>query len=110
MLDFESELASIALTRINEHREQSISDALELLKAEGYRISKPKAPKKPKAEAPKLNAVGKPYSPSYDPNYKMKYKPSNKIPHIPADPCTQRQEYNAWRERRDAANNQQLAA
>jgi hypothetical protein len=25
----------------------------------------------------RLNAVGKPYSPSYDPNYRLKYKPSN---------------------------------
>jgi len=29
---------------------------------------------------PRLNAVGKPYSPSYDPNYRMKYKPRRYAP------------------------------
>lgn len=50
----------------------SITEAIALCEANGYRVSKPKAAKK---VAPCLNAIGRPFSPSYDPNYKMKYKP-----------------------------------
>lgn len=47
--------------------------ALNLVKAHGYRVSKPK---EAKAKGPLgLNAVGKPYGENYDPNYKMKYRP-----------------------------------
>ena len=38
------------------------------------RASRPRAKKTD--GAPKLNAVGKPYSPQYDPNYKLRHKPS----------------------------------
>ena len=51
----------------------NIDQAIALLKAEGFRVSKPRA----KATAkPLLNAVGKPLSPLYDPNYRMKHKTS----------------------------------
>jgi hypothetical protein len=50
----------------------SLNEAIAVVKANGYRVSKPKATKK---VAPRLNAVGRPFSSSYDPNYKMKYKP-----------------------------------
>jgi len=51
----------------------NIDQAIALLKAEGFRVSKPKA----KAPAkPMLNAVGKPMSPLFDPNYRIKYKTS----------------------------------
>jgi fructose-1,6-bisphosphatase/inositol monophosphatase family enzyme len=51
----------------------NIDQAIALLKAEGFRVSKPraKAPQKPL-----LNAVGKPLSPLYDPNYRIKHKTS----------------------------------
>jgi hypothetical protein len=42
-----------------------------LLKANGYRVSKPRA-----KQVVGLNAVGKPYGASYDPNYRMHYRPS----------------------------------
>jgi hypothetical protein len=44
--------------------------ALALVKAAGYRVTKPK----PKATTPALNAVGKPYGANYDPNYRMRYR------------------------------------
>jgi hypothetical protein len=51
----------------------SLNEALVLVKAAGYRVTKPRKP----IERASLNAVGKPYSPQYDPNYRMKYKGAN---------------------------------
>jgi hypothetical protein len=48
----------------------SIQEAMELLKTNGYRVSKPKA----KAAKPLLNCLGLPMSANYDPNYRMQYK------------------------------------
>ena len=48
----------------------SLDQALAVVKAAGFRVSKPRS----KAKRSKLNAVGKPYSPSYDPKYRMKYR------------------------------------
>jgi hypothetical protein len=48
----------------------SLEQALAVVKAAGFRVSKPR----PRAKHSKLNAIGKPYSPQYDPNYRMKYK------------------------------------
>jgi hypothetical protein len=48
-----------------------VQEAIDLLKANGYKVTKAKATK---ATAPKLNALGLPMSPSYDPNYRMKYR------------------------------------
>ena len=48
----------------------TIEQAIAMLKAEGFRVSKPRA----KADRPLLNAVGKPFSPLYDPNYRVKHK------------------------------------
>jgi hypothetical protein len=45
-------------------------EALTVVKAAGYRVTKPKA----KAAAPKLNALGLPMNPNFDPNYRMKYR------------------------------------
>lgn len=45
-----------------------IQEAIALLKANGYRVTKP-APRKAK---PTLNAVGRPFGALYDPNYKIK--------------------------------------
>jgi hypothetical protein len=50
----------------------SLSEALCIVKAAGYRVTKPK----PKAPARTLNAIGKPYGANYDPNYRMKYRTS----------------------------------
>lgn len=50
--------------------QQQIAEAIEVLKAAGYRVTKPKA----KAVVPALNAVGKPYSPLFDPTYKVRHK------------------------------------
>lgn len=47
-----------------------VQQAIELLKSNGYKVSKPK----PKAAAPKLNCLGLPMNPNFDPNYKMKHK------------------------------------
>jgi hypothetical protein len=47
----------------------NIQDAIACLKANGYRVSKPRA----QVEKPKLNALGLPHSEQYDPNYKMRY-------------------------------------
>lgn len=55
-----------------------LESALALVKAAGYRVSKPRAPRD---IAPLgLNAVGKPYSSQYNPNYRMKYKPRRYAP------------------------------
>lgn len=48
-----------------------IETAIQVLTAAGYRVTKPRAPR---AKQPRLNAVGKPYSPLYDPKYRVKYK------------------------------------
>jgi len=69
-MQLETELQQIVIARLTEQQ------ALDILKEAGYRITKARAPKA-KAETPKLNAVGKPYSRNYDPNYKMKHKVSN---------------------------------
>ena len=50
----------------------SLSKALCIVKAAGYRVTKPKT----KAPARTLNAIGKPYGANYDPNYRMKYRTS----------------------------------
>lgn len=54
----------------------STAEAIAFLKAQGYRVSKPRAPRLTVAQRinPGTNAVGKPFSASYDPNYRMKYK------------------------------------
>jgi hypothetical protein len=49
----------------------TLETALTIVQAAGYRVSKPHAPK---AKAPALNAIGKPYSPQYDPRYRVKHK------------------------------------
>jgi hypothetical protein len=46
-----------------------IDEAIAVVKAAGYRVTKPRV-----KTAPKLNAIGKPFSPQYDPNYRMKYR------------------------------------
>jgi hypothetical protein len=52
----------------------SLDEALAVVKAAGYRISKPRT--KVKFENGRtLNAVGKPFSPSYGPKYRLKFKP-----------------------------------
>ncbi len=48
-----------------------LAQALELVKASGYKVTKLKAKT---AGAPRLNCLGLPMSESFDPNYKMKYK------------------------------------
>lgn len=44
---------------------------------------------KPKETGGKLNAIGRPRSPSFDPNYRMKYRPNDVIEELckpmPAD-------------------------
>lgn len=45
-----------------------IEQAIIILKAAGYRVSKPRK----RVTVQGLNAVGKPYSTQYDPNYKLK--------------------------------------
>jgi len=50
----------------------SLFEAITIVKAAGYRVTKPK----PKAERPKLNAIGKPFGANYDPNYRMRYRTS----------------------------------
>src|SRR5437016_1420694 len=51
----------------------ALADALAIVKAVGYRVTKPKA--KPERTALGLNAIGKPYGENYDPNYRRNYKP-----------------------------------
>lgn len=71
MINIEAEMRAIVIERLNEQQ------ALAILAAAGYRISKPKARKaKVELEAPALNAVGKPYGANFDPNYRMRHKPS----------------------------------
>jgi hypothetical protein len=69
MFDIETEMGDVLSARLNQHRE----DAISLLVAHGYKVTKPRT-KTVKVEQPKLNAVGKPFSPSYDPKYRMKYR------------------------------------
>jgi len=57
----------------------TIADAITLLQAAGYRVSKPRAVRTGPSGLARprgLNAVGKPFSPSYDPNYRIKHKVS----------------------------------
>jgi len=49
----------------------NLTEALAVVKAAGYRVSKPRAKK---AKPLGLNAVGKPYGANYDPNYRMRYR------------------------------------
>jgi hypothetical protein len=53
----------------------SLEQALAVVKAAGYRVSKPATAKAPKA-ALGLNAIGKPYGSNFDPNYRVKHKTS----------------------------------
>lgn len=48
----------------------SLDEALTIVKAAGYRVSKPRA--KHVKDRPVLNAIGKPYGANFDPNYKLK--------------------------------------
>jgi hypothetical protein len=50
----------------------SLSEALAVVKAAGYPVTKPKA----QAERRTLNAIGRPYGANYDPNYRMRYRTS----------------------------------
>jgi hypothetical protein len=50
-----------------------LNEALMMVKAAGYRVSKPRMKKTRSA----LNAVGKPYGANFDPNYRMKHKPAS---------------------------------
>jgi len=50
----------------------NLTEALAVVKAAGYRVSKPRAKKEAKPLG--LNAVGKPYGANFDPNYRMKYR------------------------------------
>jgi hypothetical protein len=50
-----------------------LDQALAIVKAAGFRVTKPKQSKVTRRA---LNAIGKPYSPQYDPKYKIKHKPS----------------------------------
>jgi hypothetical protein len=50
----------------------TLNEALAVVKAAGYRVSKPRA--KAPAAPLGLNAVGKPYGANFDPNYRMKYR------------------------------------
>ena len=54
----------------------SLSEAITIVKAAGYRVTKLKAKAKTSHGPEKgLNAIGKPYSATYDPNYRMQYRP-----------------------------------
>jgi len=55
----------------------SVNEAIALLKANGYRVVKPKAKPDPltfaaSCERRGLNAIGKQYSPQFDPNYRRR--------------------------------------
>jgi hypothetical protein len=55
----------------------TLDQALAIVKAAGYRVSKPAAAKAPKVKpALGLNAVGKPYGANFDPNYRVKHRTS----------------------------------
>jgi hypothetical protein len=49
----------------------SLEQALAVVKAAGYRVTKPRSKKN---GAPGLNAIGKPYGENFDPNYRMRYR------------------------------------
>lgn len=48
--------------------DEELADALQIIRAAGYRVVKPKA----SVAARSVNAVGKPFSALYDPKYKVK--------------------------------------
>src|SRR4051812_6625914 len=54
----------------------SLEQALAIVKAAGFHISKPRT-KSRTAERPALNAIGKPFSSQYDPNRNLKHKTSS---------------------------------
>ena len=66
----------------------SLETALAVVKAAGYRISKPRT--KAKSKRPALNALGLPMSPQYDPNYRLKRSPT------PISRLYAPQNYFAW--------------
>ncbi len=53
------------------HDPLNLAEALEIVKAAGYKVTTLKAKT---VGAPTLNCLGLPMSASYDPNYKMKYR------------------------------------
>lgn len=59
----------------------TIKEAIALLTANGYRVSRPRGPAPPVRT---LNAIGKPYSANFDPNYRIKHK----TPRPPYAPST----------------------
>jgi hypothetical protein len=65
-----------------------LQSALVLVKAAGYRVSKPRATKT--TERPTLNCLGLPMSPNYDPNWKRK-TPLTSIARLSAP-----QNWSAW--------------
>ncbi len=76
-----------------------LARALELVKASGYKVTKPKAKT---SGAPMLNCLGLPMSESFDPKYKMQYKtpPLNRKQNVGAGISPER-----WTEMcREAAN------
>ena len=55
----------------------TLETALTIVKAAGYRVSKPRAVRTGPSGLARplgLNAIGKPFSPSYDPSYRIKHK------------------------------------
>lgn len=88
--------AAKAATEAEEHGGHiALSDALTVVKAAGYRVSKPK---KIKATVPLgLNAVGKPFSPQYDPNYRLRHKPSYGHLRLPYPTSMQWVEDEQWK-------------
>jgi len=59
----------------------NLTEALAIVKAAGYRVSKPRAKKSTgklvdngDGTFTRLNAIGKPYGANYDPNYRMRYR------------------------------------
>jgi hypothetical protein len=87
-----------------------LSSALELVKAAGYRVTMPRAPK---ATAPNgLNAIGRPYSEHFDPAYRMKYKTSRRVACAGTSTAAgsqARHVYRAAMERKHAGNPTALA-
>lgn len=49
-----------------------LSEAINLLKSHGYRVTKPRPVATRKENG--LNAIGRPFSALYDPNYRMRYR------------------------------------